>query len=271
MVIRKGSFILATVLAIVAIHGSAFGGGWGPYFSWGRDEPSAGLPDFMIDRMRVAGWSSTLIEAARAVDIDMKLDHLTFGVLYDSAPSQDKLLSYRATLGFDVVPNFSFESVDVPGVGTFDISGFGSAGIDLDKTGYGFTTTHTLGFGIVRTETLKWWVGPGIRLNINHYDLQGSFEAANLSIGGGGETGVNIHVSPDISLCLAGGIHWNAFGYAAGTGDIGSFVWGDGPFYFVQVGVLFHTGEDKEAWQRAITPQPQPEPSVLTPLPGQGQ
>lgn len=240
----RGSFILAAALLAILLHGSAFAGGWGPFFSWGRDDPTAGFPDDVIDYLRDAGVPPDIIEEAQQADLDFQIDHVTFGVLFDSAPSRDKLFNYRLALGFDISTKAEITGVSFPGIG---VSLSGLAG-ELDQNGYGFSMNHTFGFAVVRTELIKWWVGPGLRLNFNYYNLDYDLEAANVFIGGGGETGVNIHVSPTISLCLGGGIHYNAFGYAAGTDELGSLVWGDGPFYFIQVGALFHTGSDRDAW-----------------------
>ena len=247
----KGCFLVGALLLVTAFSGNAFAGGWGPYFSWGRDQPSAGIPDFLLEEAADIGIPVALAEA---VDLDFTLDHLTFGVLYDSAPSRDKLFNYRATLGFDIAIKTEIDSVEVPGIGDINISDLG-LGIDVDKNGYGLTTTHTFGFALVRTKLLKWWIGPALRLNVNYYSYSENFlgqnldiEAANLIIGGGADTGINLHISPAVSLSLGGGVHWNAFGYAAGSNDLGGFVWGNGPFYFIQVAALFHTGEDKDAW-----------------------
>jgi hypothetical protein len=239
----KGCFLVAALLLLTAFSGNAFAGGWGPYFSWGRDQPSAGIPDFLLEEAADVGIPVALAEA---VDLDFTLDHLTFGLLYDSAPSRDKLFNYRGTFGFDLAIKTDIDA------GGIDLS---SLGFDVDGNGYGLTTTHTFGFALVRTKLLKWWIGPGLRLNFNYYSYSENFpgqnldiEAANLIIGGGGETGINLHISPTVSLSLGGGVHWNAFGYAAGSNGLGGFVWGDGPFYFVQVAALFLTGQDKDAW-----------------------
>jgi len=45
-----------------------------------------------------------------------------------------------------------------------------------------------------------------------------------------------------MTLCAGGGIHWRAFGLAAGSDDVGSLVWDNGPLYFIQVSLLFRTG-----------------------------
>jgi len=250
----KGCAVVTALLLVTTFGGNAFAGGWGPYFSWGRDQPSAGIPDFLLEEAADIGIPVALAEA---VDLDFTLDHLTFGVLYDSAPSRDKLFNYRATLGFDIAIKTEIDSVEVPGIGDINISDLG-LGFDVDKNGYGFTTTHTFGFSLLRTELFKWWIGPALRLNVNYYSysenvLGQNTEALNVIIGGGADTGINLHISPTVSLSLGGGVHWNAFGYAAGSNDLGGFVWGNGPFYFIQVAALFHTGEDKDAWASAAS------------------
>jgi len=246
----KGCFLVSALLLLTAFSGNAFAGGWGPYFSWGRDQPSAGFPDGFIDRAvefahGIPGLSDQEIrDALEGVDLDFQIDHITFGVLYDSAPSLDKLFNYRLAMGFDIATKTEVSGISIPEIG-ISLSGFAG---ELDQNGYGFSMNHTFGFSLLRTELFKWWIGPGIRLNFDYYSLDNGIKAANLVIGGGGETGINVHISPTMSLCLGGGIHYNAFGYGAGTNDVGSLVWGDGPFYFIQVAALFHTGEDKDAW-----------------------
>lgn len=284
---RASRFILVTALVLLFLQGTAQAGGWGPYFSWGRDAPTTGIPESLIgqfgDLLRDLGVSDALIDEAKRLaeqtETDTRVNHITLGVIYDSAPSRDKLLNHRFTLGFDIATSVSIESAtikDLPDVGPIDVSGIAQrVGVDIDKSGYGVTLGYTLGFGIIRTDLLKWWLGPGLRFNFNYYDLDRSFEGGNLSIGGGAETGVNIHVTSDISLCLGGGIHWNAFAYGMGSesAGLGSFVWGNGPFYFVQVSALFHTGPDSDAWQPKAPPPPptpaQGESPVLSPVPEQ--
>jgi hypothetical protein len=237
--------VCAAVLSILLVHGSALAGGWGPYFSWGREEPSTGLPSDFIDLAR-GFLPDSVIRELEAADFDVSMNHLTFGVMYESAPAQDKLLSYRGTLGFDIAANTTVEDITVAGFSVKDFLGF--TGFDLEQNSkYGLSTNHTLAFGIIRTSRLKWWAGPGIGLTFNYYDIGTALDlkAANLSIGGGGETGVNIHLGSSMTLCLGGGIHWRAFAYGGGGSDVGSLVWGNGPLYFIQTSLLFRTGRDR--------------------------
>jgi hypothetical protein len=238
---------LTTVLTLLVFQGSAIAAGWGPYFSWSREEPGTGFPGDVIDELRNLGAPEDLIREVEEATVDVTVDHLSFGILYESAPARDKLFSYRGTLGFDIATDISIEEIDIAG---FSI---GDLGIDLDESStYGLSTKHTFAFGLIRTDLIKWWVGPGVGLTFNYYkkdqELFGTtleFEAANLSIGGGGETGVNIHLGSLLTLCVGGGVHWRAFGFGGGSEDLGSFVWGNGPLYFVETSLLFRTGPDR--------------------------
>lgn len=236
----------AVILTVFLLNGPASAGGWGPYFSWGRDQPSTGFPNDIIDALRAIGAPEYLIQEVEAASLDVSVNHLTFGVIYESAPAQDKLLSYRGTLGFDIATSISIENIDIAGIS------IDTLGLDLDGSSkYGLSTKHTLAFGIIRTDLIKWWAGPGIGLSFDYYKDQEVFgttinvDAANLSIGGGGETGVNVQLGQGLTLCVGGGIHWRAFGFGGGSGSVGSLVWGDGPFFFIETSLLFRTGPDR--------------------------
>ncbi len=224
-----------TILVTLLLAGSAFAGGWGPYFSWGREKPSVGIDEYEGIPLNIEG--------------DARLDHLTFGVMYDSAPAQDRLLGYRATLGFDIATGTKIEDIKV---GSIPIP-LPITEIDLDQSSkYGFSTNHTLTFGIIRNNRLKWWAGPSIGMAFNYYDIDTLFgiqapdgRAAHLSIGGGGETGVNIHLGPGMTLCVGGGIHLRAFGLGFDSDGLGSFFWGNGPLFFIKTSLLFRTGPDR--------------------------
>jgi hypothetical protein len=253
--------VLGVVAASLLCSSAVFAGGWGPFFTWARETPSAGFPgfvqDIVVDAMTKAGATQAEIDAARAAmnstDLDINLDHLGFGVNYDSAPSRDKLFNYRMTLGWDIATHVNVENgqINIPGFGNLPLS---QVSLD-DASSYGFNFKNTFGFGIIRNDLLKWWIGPAIDLNFDYWSKNAGAEAATLSVGGGAETGVNFHIADQYSLCVGGGVLWNAFGYAAGFNDIGSFVWGNGPYYFVQVSALYHTGDDQMARQ-SVAPAP---------------
>lgn len=260
--------VVITVILTVITPNTALAGGWGPYFGWGHETQDTGLPEIAIDAaVKLAEWYAqwygdpTLVPQVRAAadeaSIGLNLDHFTLGVMYDSAPKTEKLFSYRATLGLDIAYLKTGDidvNIDIPGYpgDLLQEQIFGG----LDKTTlYGISSKHTLAFSLVRNARLKWWAGPSLGLKVNYRRMDMWIPAAryslhhvgNMSIGGGAETGINIHISPDMSLCLGGGLHWYAFGFGAATGGFtnGSVVWGNGPFFFIQTAILFHTSKDR--------------------------
>ena len=236
----------AVILTVLFFSGPALAGGWGAYFSWSREEPNTGFPSDVIEGLKDLGAPASVIREVEEATLDVTVNHVSFGIIYESAPARDKLFSYRGTLGFDIAMSPTVEDITLAGFSLKELVGF--TGFDLEENSkYGVSTSHTLAFGIIRTSRLKWWAGPGIGLTFNYYDIGTALDikAANLSIGGGGETGVNIHLGPSMTLCLGGGIHWRAFAYGGGGGEVGSMVWGNGPLYFIQTSLLFRTGPDR--------------------------
>ena len=259
---KRGLWIASTaMLSLLLLGGSALAGGWGPYFCWGREEPSAGFPEGAIDRAVdevPEEFRDLARKAMEQVDIDFQFDYFTIGVMYDSAPARDTFLSYRGRFGLNIAkaqvtglsnPLISSLPTDWQKFINDTVDGFLEG---ADDTGLGFSTKHTLVFRLISNDVFKWWAGPGIGLTANYYnqdlDISGQkveFKAVNLSIGGGGETGVNIHLGEALTLCVGGGVHWRASGFGGGTDEVGSLVWGDGPFYFIETSLLFRTGADR--------------------------
>jgi hypothetical protein len=131
----------------------------------------------------------------------------------------------------------------------------------------------TFGFSPIRTQLLKWWLGPCLYISGNYHsadipipDFAGLIPdnlrlkyGGTIRIGGGVESGVNFHVTSFMSLGITGGFLWNAYGMGAyaevvnpitgATGpEYGAMVWGDGPMFLIQISALFHTGGDWGAW-----------------------
>jgi hypothetical protein len=266
--------IPAILAATLLFACPAFAGGWGPYFSWSHDIPKMGFPGLVIDKAldQASGFLTpsqinSLRTSMQAAELKFEMDHLSFGVIYDSAPSWDQLFNFRMTLGPDFTINGKATGITFPPTGNpyidnyvHDASGYVAS--ILDTTGYGATTKFTFGFSPIRNEILKWWLGPCVRLNGNYYHLDVAVptfgrlkHGGSVGLGGGIETGINFHVTSFMSIDLTGGFLWNAYGLGAavedttGTLSNGTFVWGNGPMFMLQVSALFHTGDDRAAWQ----------------------
>ncbi len=233
-------------------------GGWGPYFSWGRESPETEFPTDLLDSSLDVLIDPADLEATKTFLKELKLskstDHLTFGVLYESAPSQDRLFNYRFALGFDMATNTKLDDVDYGTSGITVNQGKMLIG-DLEKAStYGFSMQHTFAVAPLRFKLLKWWIGPGIRINANYYnvnnsiDIQSNIKALSICLGGGLDTGINFHLGSIASLSVSGGVHWTGYGYGESDASLGTIQFGDGPFYFFQTAILFHTTTDKHVW-----------------------
>ena len=227
----------------------SLGDGYG-FYSWGRGWPKVGVPDFIKDQL----------PGLPDVEFELQLDHYTLGYLYDSAPGRDQWISYRFNLGVDIAVA-SLGSVDLGSAPVSALTGYTKLISDsFDAVGYGLMTKFTVGFGLVRSERLRLWVGPSVRLAGNYLDQQATtveinsfpFEinpwAVSLSAGGGLEGGVNYRFGPELTVDLSVGFHYNVFacyqdvGLRVGSQPVAedsSFLLGREPYVYVQLALRF--------------------------------
>lgn len=146
---------------------------------------------------------------------DTGIDQKEFGIMLDTAVARDKLYNYRLQIAFSDV---SYDGADYDGI----------------------SLMNTFGFGIVRTQSMRLWIGPQIGFK--------GLDAKNQprSISGtefGMATGLNYHISPKISLTAEAGIR-------AGISDEGDNNDGTDYFdvdekrYFINIGILFRINDD---------------------------
>ena len=170
------------------------------------------------------------------VDSDADLAAWTIGFIFDTNPSRpDRVFAYRLKVGF---------------------SGLGS---DLDNsTGEfrvnGIVLDNTFGFGVHRTDKLRVWVGPSLRLGRYWGDFEnpstGTTTDAQLGeFGVGAAIGANFRVGDSLTLCVEGGGRWRSFfigdtdtpGETSESHDVtGKFFGG-----YAGVSLLFRTGADR--------------------------
>ena len=275
----KKVYCIATIVVCIALfQGIAHAGGHGAYFSWGRGWPSVGFPDFLEEKY-----------PGVQADLSLQLDHFTVGYIYDSAPTRAEYLTYRGTIGFDIACTKLTDQEIKYGSFTLPEALEGVMSDLFDATGYGFSTKHTLAYTLLNSERFKCWLGPSVRLNVNYQNPSaitgniGTIEyslnpwAVNLSVGGGFEGGVNCHLNCDMSLSLSTGFHYNAFGYylkAEADTSISSLGlsqdwggWGGEPYVFVEISLLFRSGEDLFALRSTRPTAPETPSPILTPVP----
>lgn len=116
----------------------------------------------------------------------------SFGFILDTAVSTDSIFNYRLQLGY--------------GFGSLKIDGtYYSETIDINE----FQFYNTFGFGIVRSQYVRIWLGPQIGLGYGdgEYTYLGeSNYYGDIFISLGAVLGFNIHLGGLISLSIDGGI-----------------------------------------------------------------
>jgi len=147
---------------------------------------------------------------------DTDLDQKEFGFVLDSSIARNKLYNWRMQIG----------SVDA----SYD---------NLDFEGVIFI--NTFGFGVVRNENFRFWLGP--QISLKSLEAKGNNNLDLVSFGLAYATGLNYHVNKVVSLTADAGLR-TSFGVAE-TGDF----FGDEfdikeDRFFVNVGILFRFGDN---------------------------
>jgi hypothetical protein len=117
-------------------------------------------------------------------DFDYDEDHFGAGLSVDTNVASDKLFNYRLDLGYQRVEQ-DFHS---------------GPGLDGD----GLVLDNAFGFGVLRNENVRLWIGPGVRLSFDFFDSKG-FDGFDFGIGAGPVIGLNIHTGDLVSLGVTGG------------------------------------------------------------------
>ena len=116
-----------------------------------------------------------------AGDIDYDEDHFGAGLTFDTNVANDKLFNYRL--------NFGYEHVEG------EYNGF-------DDDGDGFFIDNAFGFGVVRTNRIRFWIGPAVRMSFDWFNDSDVFD---YGVGVGPEVGINLHTGTIASIALTGG------------------------------------------------------------------
>ena len=175
---RKRSFIhFALALCFVVFLAADAGAmGMGFYVELGD-----GTSDWTIetDDYHYDNWSW---------DYDGDKTRTAFGFVLDTAVSRDTLFNYRFQIGYEAWEN------ELDGYGdTFEM--------------VGISMSHDFGFGIVRTPTVRVWVGPELRFSYAYGELDRAdyYDIYAFTYGVGPVIGANINISPTLSLSFKGG------------------------------------------------------------------
>lgn len=149
--------------------GGAHAAGFGAYFEYGR------------------AWGTFSGDSILPDLSDYDENQFGAGFAFDTAVARDHVFNYRLNIGYERVYQESDSGVEV-------ISN-------------GAALSNTFGFGIVRTDAVRVWLGPALRFGFDVQKNTGG-DIWDFDIGGGPVLGFNFHVGDRVSLGLTGGYHY---------------------------------------------------------------
>lgn len=128
------------------------------------------------------------------------------GVVIDSRIQDKGLVNIRVTLGLGAQWDTLNRRRSVPIL--YSISGNYwsneySTTRKLDLTAIGFSASTIIGFTVLKTDALRLWLGPELWVGTAH---RGARDLFAIAWGGGPVVGMNLSISPTLSLCLSLGM-----------------------------------------------------------------
>jgi hypothetical protein len=157
------------------------------------------------------------------IDLDGDSEKGILGFVLDTAVAKDTLFNYRLNLG----------------IGGF-VADFDQIDEDLEMGGV--VLDNTFGFGVVRTDTVRLWLGPQIRIAYYTGEFEDSdFGMDIVEVGLAPVLGLNLHVGQTVTFSFSAG--YRISGYA-GEDDDSNDVEGTGEEFFGNIGLIFRLAGD---------------------------
>ena len=155
-------------------------------------------------------------------DYDSNTSHFGIGFVLDTATEIDRVFNYRFQVGYE-----QFNSDSTSKLADFDMASV--------------VTDHDFGFGIVRNDAIRFWLGPEVRASFS-FDSKDNFDMALFGLGVGPAIGINFHTAGNVSLGLKGGyMKMSYFGGGDDTSALDNNIEYnvDEDFFFFNFAVLF--------------------------------
>jgi hypothetical protein len=163
-------------------------------------------------------------EFGRDFDVDGDEKRGTFGFVLDTAVAKDTLFNYRLSVGFS----------------RFDAD-FDDVGETLELSG--LVVDNTFGFGVYRSESLRLWLGPQVRLAFYTGEFEDSgFEVDVIEFALAPVVGLNLHLGRTMSLAFAAGYRFSGY---AGSDEDDDDITGRGREVFGNLSLLFRLSDDR--------------------------
>jgi hypothetical protein len=171
-----------------------------------------------------ADWTTEVDDTGNEFDTSSDTGHLGAGFVLDTATDVDKLFNYRFQVGYERYtddPNDSSQKYD-----------FDSLVVDQD-----------FGFGVVRNDSLRFWLGPELRLSASVFS-DDNYDHVLFGIGLGPALGINFHTGSNVSLGIKGGYMVMSYSGGAAASDNSNLsdltYTVDEDFLFFNFAVLWH-------------------------------
>jgi hypothetical protein len=175
------------------------------------------------------GSSDWEVDGYNGSDVDLDASESMFGLgyLFDTNVARDALINYRVKLGY--------EYADI----NFD-------GISSSEATHMLHIDNILGFSPYRTKTLRFWVGPEVRVLYRWGDGSNlTKDLDGIGIGIGPVMGLNMHMSKNQSFSVSTGIRRSVFGGSwHSSGGNNNFTATDTTIY-VNFAFLFRSLDDQ--------------------------
>ena len=211
----RGVFLTVVIAAFMMNSAQAIG--LGVYGTW-----QSGPVDWEFDDTDAGG---------SIFDVSGDSSRVGGGFVLDTAVAKDKLFNYRLNIGVE-----TFKSdLDELAVET-DL-----AGVAID---------NTFGFGVLRGDTVRLWLGPRLRVGFFDGDVQPEV-APNTDIylleaGLGGVFGANFNIGSTVTLGLTTGYMYTGYGgIVEGVSAEDVTLTGDGGRVFLSGVLIFRIGADR--------------------------
>jgi hypothetical protein len=174
-------------------------------------------------------WTYHIDESPNA-DVDSDVSKIGLGFVLDTCLAKDNLFNYRLNIGY----------------AKLDISNEKGKSIE-DMTGNEYSLYNTFGFGIFRSEVVRFWLGPqiGFGWTKGEYETSGTEEATFWTIfySYAIVTGLNFNIEDLITIGVDGGYRISKH---AGTADflIDSYgITATGKEFFANFSVMFRIND----------------------------
>ncbi|MFT5444366.1 MAG: hypothetical protein ACI8W3_003421 [Myxococcota bacterium] len=169
--------------------------------------------------------SSNLDDHGINRSFDAKMGGL--GFLYDGNVEADNALNYRLQFGYRL----------------------GKRELDKhsDQTVNGLTLDNTLGYGLLRSELVRVWAGPSLRLNVDWYSSVGDVDIVDVGVGIGPRIGMNMHLTDTLSLTTSVAYHYMYLSELLESEGVNRTI--DGPQHIVGVNIGFLWRGVNDVWE----------------------